>query len=360
MCNGQKPTYKSALEAKSYAQWIAFSPFVFQATVVMRDSGMLAAIRDAGALGIEASALSETTGISRYAVKVLLDFAGSIELVWQREGRYILAKTGYFILDDEMTRVNMDFTRDICYQALGYLGDSIREGKPKGLNAFGQWNTLYEGLASLPEQVSKSWFRFDHFYSDRVFDEFLPVVFSESCTEILDIGGNTGRWALKCFAYDPNVKVTVMDLPSQLAVARENVVKAGFADRFKEYPIDVLVPHQTFYQGADIIWMSQFLACFSESEILSILRRTVAVMHHGTVLYIIELLWDRQKYEMATFSLNATSLYFTCVANGKSRMYHSDDLKRLVGTAGLIVEQEYDDIGIGHTVFRCKKALQSL
>jgi len=211
-------------------------------------------------------------------------------------------------------------------------------------------------LTSLPGSASESWFRFDHFYSDRVFDEFLPVVFATPVKEILDIGGNTGRWAQRCLAHDSQVRVTIMDLPQQLAVARKNIAAAGYSDRFNEYPLDVLREDRSYYPSADVIWMSQFLDCFSEKEILKILRNAVAVMDSNTVLYIIELFWDRQKYEAARFSLNATSLYFTCIANGKSRMYHSGDMKKLVEEAGLVVEQDTDGIGEGHTVFRCRLA----
>ena len=346
----------SALDAKTLAQWIAFAPFVFQATVVMRDRGLLASIAAAGEAGIAAVQLADQTGISLYGTRVLLDFAVDIGLVEEAGGAYSLAKTGYFILNDDMTRVNMDFTRDVCYQALGALDQSIRDGKPRGLAALGDWENLYDGLTRLPGSASDSWCRFDHFYSDRVFDEFLPVVFATPVKEMLDIGGNTGRWAQRCLAYDPQVRVTIMDLPRQLDVARENIATAGYSDRFNEYPLDVLRDDRPYYKGADVIWMSQFLDCFSEQEILKILENTVAVMDSNTVLYIIELFWDRQKYDAARFSLNATSLYFTCIANGKSRMYHSGDMKALVQQAGLVVEQETDDIGEGHTVFRCRCA----
>lgn len=345
----------SALQAKSLAQWIAFAPFVFQATVVIRDTGLLAAVDVAGGRGDSAAALAEKTGLSLYAVKVLLDFGVSIGLVRQQDERFVLAKTGYFVLNDEMTGVNMDFTRDVCYRALEHLGDSIRDGKPRGLAELGKWETLYEGLTTLPGTASESWFRFDHFYSDRVFDELLPMVFASPVSEILDIGGNTGRWALKCLAYDPRVRVTIMDLPSQLDVARKNITDAGFADRYNECPADVLEAGQVFYQGADVICMSQFLDCFSEAEILEILKRAAAVMDRDTDLYIIELLWDRQKYAAASFSLNATSLYFTCIANGNSRMYHSKDLLALINEAGLAVVLDKDDIGEGHTLLHCKK-----
>ncbi|MCP4407288.1 MAG: methyltransferase domain-containing protein [Gammaproteobacteria bacterium] len=350
------PGEVSAFEAKSMAQWIVFSPFIFQATVVMRDRGLLAGIDAAGETGIDAPRLADQCGLSLYGTRVLLDFAVDIGLVQEAGGTYTLAKTGYFILNDDMTRVNMNFTRDVCYQALGALDESIRDGKPCGLAALGDWENLYDGLTCLPGSASESWFRFDHFYSDRVFDEFLPVVFSRPVKEILDIGGNTGRWAQRCLDHNQHVRVTIMDLPQQLAIARENIAAAGYSDRFNEYPLDVLREDRPYYKGADVIWMSQFLDCFSEQEILKILGNAVAVMDSNTELYIIELFWNRQKYDAARFSLNATSLYFTCIANGKSRMYHSEDIKALVQQTGLVVEQETDDIGEGHTVLRCRLA----
>lgn len=346
---------KTALEAISQAQWIAFSPFVFQAAVVLRDSGILKLIEESAKQGVTAETIAETTKLSLYAVKVLLDFGVSIELVDEESGRYSLTKVGHFILNDEMTRVNMNFTRDVCYQALSRLGDSLRDGKPHGLSFLGPWETLYQGLSVLPEPAGSSWFSFDHFYSDRLFDHFLPIVFAEPVREILDVGGNTGRWALKCFEYNEDVRVTIMDLPIQLRVASANIERAGYSERFNAYPIDLLDQQASLYHGADVIWMSQFLDCFSESEILSILQRTAAVMDAKTCLYIVELFWDRQKFEAASFSLNATSLYFTCVANGKSRMYHSADLLGLIEKAGLRVESDIDDVGAGHTVLKCRK-----
>lgn len=353
---GIGPEQGNALEAKSLAQWIAFAPFVFQATVAMRDLGLLATIEAAGEAGIDTVRLADQVGLSKYSTSVLLDFAVDIGLVEESGGTYILAKTGYFILNDEMTTVNINFTRDVCYQALGTLGESVRDGKPRGLIALGDWNNLYDGLTHLPDSASDSWFEFDHFYSDRAFEQLLPIVFSDPVREILDIGGNTGRWAERCLAYDSQVRVTIMDLPGQLEIARKNLSAEGYGDRFNTYSINVLRDNHPYYKGADVIWMSQFLDCFSEQEILQILGNTVAVMDDRTVLYITELFWNRQKFDAARFSLNAISLYFTCIANGKSRMYHSEDMKALVRRAGLVVEREIDDIGEGHTVFRCRRS----
>lgn len=70
--------------------------------------------------------------------------------------------------------------------------------------------------------------------------------------------------------------------------------------------------------------MSQFLDCFSPDQIVTMLGNVAQVMKPGARLCIMELFWDAQKFEAASFSLNATSLYFTCMANGNSRFYSAE------------------------------------
>jgi hypothetical protein len=42
------------------------------------------------------------------------------------------------------------------------------------------------------------------------------------------------------------------------------------------------------------------------------------------------------------------------MANGNSKMYHSDDLSRLVAEAGMAVEVIHDGLGQGHSIMICK------
>jgi len=119
-------------------------------------------------------------------------------------------------------------------------------------------------------------------------------------------------------------------------------------------PLNLLDHSKSFPGGMDVIWMSQFLDCFSKQDIAELLRRSKEAMELSTSLYILELLWDRQKFEASTYSLHATSLYFTNIANGCSQMYHSNDLLELIKQSGMIVADLHDDIGISHTLLKCK------
>jgi cyclopropane fatty-acyl-phospholipid synthase-like methyltransferase len=146
-----------------------------------------------------------------------------------------------------------------------------------------------------------------------------------------------------------------MDLPGQLKKATENIASKGLEKRIHTIALDLLDPSNDFPTGFDAIWMSQLLDCFSEEQIVSILKRCHKAMDKGSFMYILELFWDRQQYEASSYVLNATSLYFTCLANGNSRMYHSDDMIKLVGEAGFEITEEYNQLGISHTLLKCKK-----
>jgi len=354
MFNAQDQKTLTAIQARSQAQYIAFAPFIFQATVAIRELNILSCIDKSRKTGLTLEEIATQCAISTYGVKVLLDFCISIGIFIQKEDRYLITKTGYFLQNDEMTQVNFEFNQHFCYEGLSHLSQAIVSGKPQGLKVFGQWETVYPALTSLPEKTQNSWFDFDHYYSDNAFDDALKIVFSQPTTTLLDIGGNTGKWTLKCLEYNEDVNLVIMDLPQQLAVATTNVERAGHTARFTPSPCNMLDPEQALYQGADTLWMSQFLDCFSPQEIVTILTKAATAMKPGHRLFIMETFIDRQKYDAARFSLNATSLYFTCFANGNSRMYTSTELIKLIEQAGLCVAQEHDDVGLGHTLLECR------
>ena len=154
------------------------------------------------------------------------------------------------------------------------------------------------------------------------------------------------------------IEVTICDLPQQIEMMRQATAGQPGAERIHGVGMDILNEQNTFPvdRKYDVIWMSQFLDCFSEQQIVSILRRAAAIMDADSRVYIMETLWDRQDYVPAAMSLTMTSLYFTALANGNSKMYNTDDMARLIREAGLEIEQVHDRIGNGgHSILVCKK-----
>jgi hypothetical protein len=356
MIRYDRPANLTAFEAISEAQKLAFAPMAFQASVALIRLGILEVIEAAKDAGATAADVAERLELPEYGVRVLLDMGLSIKLVWQRGDHYVLDKIGHFLLNDAMTRVNLDFVADVCYDAMSSLQESVEHRAPKGLARFGDWATLYEGLTRLPDPIRASWLKFDHYYSSNAFTVALKHVFAAKPRRLLDIGGNTGLWAMACVEHDPDVEVTIVDLPEQARQTQERLGATGHAQRIRVAAVDLLDERVELPKGADAIWMSQFLDCFSEQQATRILRIASEAMSPESSLFVLETLCDRQRYDAATYSLNATSLYFTCIANGVSRMYRSADLLRIIGDAGLAVVAEHDHLGRGHTLLHCRRA----
>jgi ubiquinone/menaquinone biosynthesis C-methylase UbiE len=343
-------------DARFEAQKLVFGPLLFQATRLLRDLGILRALRVARS-GLTLDEITEKTDASRYGVVVLME-AGLAAGVVRCEGeRYFLTTTGGCVLSDELTAVNMDVVQNCCFQATYYLEDSIREQKPVGLQkVFGDWDTIYPALSKLPPAARDSWFRWDHYYSDAAFPDALPLVFERPPRTLLDVGGNTGKWAIQCARHSPDVAVTILDHPGQVSAARSNIAQLGLQDRITCRAIDLLDHSQPFPAGFDAIWMSQFLVCFSEEDVLKLLQRAAAAMTPQSRLYILDTFWDRQEHEASAYSLQAISLYFTFLANGRSRMYKASDILAMVKAAGLKLERESGILGVCSTLMVCHKA----
>ena len=350
-----KKTMK-AFDALQEAQKIAFAPFVFQATVSLRNLGILDFIFNNNANGgVRRTEISEHLNISDYGLSVLLEIAESSDIVEKDDtGKYELTKIGYFLNYNQMTAANINFTQDICYKGLYHLQEAIETKKPSGLKELGDWPTIYEGLSKLTPKQQKSWFAFDHYYSDEIFGEALQTVFEKKPKLLFDIGGNTGKFAILCCKHSEDINVKIFDLPGQLNKALAHAEKNGFDDRISGQEIDWLSENPSIPHGADTIWMSQFLDCFSKKEILTILKAAVSAMDANTELVIIETYTDRQQYGSAKLTLEATSLYFTALANGNSKMYTAEEFKQLIDEAGLRLETD-KKVGDFHTMFVCKK-----
>ena len=329
---------QTALEAQRLAQQIAFAPVAFQVSRLMVKLGVFSVLSETSE-GLTLTQIAEATKLSAYAVQILLEASLSIGTVIVRDNRFLLTKAGWFLLRDKTTQINMDFVQEVCYLGLNHLEEALIEGKPAGLKVFGSWPTIYEG------------------HSDYSFADALNIIFKQDVHTLLDVGGNTGRFALRCVDFNPKVQVTIMDLPQQLSLMQEHIKGKKGAERIHAYPanlLDVAVPFPT---GFDVIWMSQFLDCFSPEEVTSILKRAAAAMTADSCLYILEAYWDRQQHETGAYCLTHISVYFTVMANGNSKMYYSQDMIDCIEKAGLKVEAIYDHLGSAnsHTLFKIRR-----
>ncbi|WP_321778447.1 class I SAM-dependent methyltransferase [Sulfurimonas sp.] len=345
----------SAADALLEAQKIAFGPVVFQTARLLRDWGVFKLLQDKKT-SISVEEISKTLGLSIYTVEILCESGFSMGALKLENEKYSITKIGYFLLIDEMTKVNMDFNHDVNYQGLFYLDEALKNNEPSGLHhTFSKEETIYPILSKLPPKVKKSWFNFDHFYSDAAFKLLIDIMSKKGVKKLLEPGGNTGKWAVSITKASPQTSVTILDHQGQIDVALINAKKNGVEDRVDARAIDLLDHSIDFPKGYDGVWMSQFLDCFSPSDIISILKRSKDALNEDGKVFIVEPFWDRQSHEIGAYCLINTSPYFTALANGTSKMYRAVEFESFVDEAGLKVVEEINGLGFGHTLMICEK-----
>ena len=345
------------LQAFEKAQSIAFAPFVFQAVAAAKDCGLLQALGESDS-PLPVSALAQKVALSEYAVTVLCDILESSEVIERDENHaYRLSRVGECLIYDQMTEVNFDFSNLVNYAPLKHTLKALQSGKPAGLKEYDEtWTTIYPHLKDLPQKSRRAWFAFDHFHSDSAYQAALNILKDRQVRYFVDIGGNTGRFTKKALATWQDSRACIVDLPEQIGLMRQNTNLKSLQNRIDTVPINWLDPdaQPLIKEKVDLIWMSQFLDCFSRAEAVSILKRAKNLARqNGAMLAILEPLVDHQRNRAATLSIACSSLYFSCLANGNSKFFSSEELRGIIDESGLVVESVHEPIGVGHSLYIC-------
>ena len=338
---------KEVIKSLETAQKITFSPLTFQAINAMLEFGILKCIDTEP---ISKDELMEQLNLEEYIANTLLDVAEVVGLVKKDNNKFSITQLGQDFLYDEMTRINFNYVKEVCYLGANELAKSFKNSKPEGLRRiYPNADTIYPYISKLPEKMRQGWYEFDHYYSDNCFNIIYKML--ETAPKIFDIGGNTGKFERLCLKNNPNIDITMIDLEENIKVIENDIELKGC----KFYSANILDINSALPKMSGAILMSQFLDCFSKEQIVFILKRLVEVSSKGTSIYILEPFIDKQRFEGAKYSLVHTSLYFTCMANGNSKMYSYTDMEELINKAGLKVNTVYDSIGAyDYTLIECK------
>ncbi|OGR27778.1 MAG: hypothetical protein A2139_02825 [Desulfobacca sp. RBG_16_60_12] len=166
---------------------------------------------------------------------------------------------------------------------------------------------------------------------------------------LLDLGGGPATYAITFAQANPDLAVTVFDLPMPLKIARENIAKNGLTDR-----VDTLAGN--FLQddigtGYDFIWISQILHSHDEGQCKLIIAKAVAALKGGGTLAIQD------------FYLNADGASPTGAAmfgvhmlavTPRGRAYTSGEVAAWMQAAGLTAP-EFMESGMDASILIAKK-----
>ena len=196
---------ESIISALTDAQKLAFAPMAFCAIASALDLGIIECLDKNPKSSI--NSITASLKLDEYTVETLLQALAVNNIAIKEDNKYTLTKTGKMFLYDDMTKTNFHFIKDVCYLGANELTESFRERKPKGLHKFLKtFGTIYPALPVLPEKMKKSWYKFDHLYSDNCFEEVYSII-TEKFSSIFDIGGNTGEFEALCLKNNRKIRI---------------------------------------------------------------------------------------------------------------------------------------------------------
>jgi hypothetical protein len=276
--------------------------------------------------------LAERLGLSSHSVRVLLLGCCTYELTERKDGRYYNTSMSDQFLTNKSIFPIAAFTRycDVVqYRAFQFLGDSLQEQTNAGLQAVpGSGDSLYMRLAQTPEL--EKCFQDGMAPRDRssralLFDtpEFRQV------NRLLDVGGGPGLIGALLMKENPELEITLFDLPSVCDAAASHCAQQGI-DRLSVHPGDFF--NDPFPKTCEAILFSHVLEIFSEEKIVALLRKSFDALPKGGKIFIYGMACDDNESgdDMAAWG----SLYFLSLASGEGMMYPVADYRKWLADVG--------------------------
>ncbi|KAA0091556.1 methyltransferase [Trinickia soli] len=231
----------------------------------------------------------------------------------------------------------------IQHRACLHFTQALREGRNAGLDEFpGDAPTLYGRMAVDP--ALERLFHDGMGAYTRLSPRMMAVKEFGEVTRLLDVGGGDGTNAIRLCERYPSLKVTLIDLPSVIEKARENIRAQGLSDRVTCEAVDMFT--DSWPQGCDGVIFSHVLEIFSPEKIQFLYQKSRAYLRDAGQLFVWSLMCDDD--ETGGLQSVKSSLYFVTVASGQGMAYPARDHIKWLNDAGFEVTAEYDARTIDH------------
>ncbi len=250
------------------------------------------------------------------------------------DGRIALNEVAADLQSDAPAR-----TRDVVinfgeemYRAFGELLHNVRTGETAFEAVYGQ--PLFDYYASHPDAEASG--------SARMTARSLPVTADliasnlvDGVATMTDVGGGKGTVVAALLQAHPDLRATLYERPTVLALARDYLTSHGVEDRCELVAGDFF---SSVPEGSDLYLLKSVLHDWDDDRCLTILRNCRAAMSATSRLAIVEfVLPERMAEDPAIVPAALLDLIMLAYAGGRERT--ETEFKSLLDQAGLRLER---------------------
>jgi len=228
-------------------------------------------------------AIGEAFGLAPRVLPALLSFLASNGLIERTaDGRFANtpASSAFLVRSSARYAGGRGLLFQGFYEAIAHLPESLASGRP--WTPEGQ-HDMFSGFS--PEQ--QRWFA-EGMYANAVHGgrSLAEVVDFSQFQRLLDVGGNSGGYAIALARANPRLRATIFDLEPVRELAMERVAAAGLTDRIN-FAVGSFFESE-LPRGHDVVLLSSILHDWDDDDCMAILGRCYRGIEPGGTIVAAE------------------------------------------------------------------------
>jgi hypothetical protein len=274
------------------------------------------------ALGDRARVASELAGelkIDRRGIETVL-LALTADGFLEREGRAFRIAPGYAPLllpDSPQTQASIMNHSYSCLLRWAQLETVLKTGRPArdtGRMGGGELRDFICGMANISRESSA---------------DVASKVDLSGFRRMLDVGGGPATSSIVFARANPNLHCVVFDLEGAIAIAHEEIEKAGLADRIETRVADYF--EDDFGKGFDLIYISNIIHSMGPEDTAMLARKSYDALDEGGALVVKDFFLDDERTSPAFGAFFSVNML---VGTEHGRSYTLNETREILERAG--------------------------
>jgi C-methyltransferase len=284
-----------------------------------------------------ASSISDEGGWDPIGTRMLLDALCGMGLMTKDEKGYLLTPVAeIYLLPSKSTYIGNAVLADLAWQGRGQISDAVRLGRRPIMNNFAleqtfPWAGFYAGRRVEPgsnlDTIDKMW--------DAV------GIKPREGLRVLDVACGTGIKSMALARLQPGVRITLLDRPEMLEVAKEIAEKLRVTGQVSLIPGDL----QDLGYGQDeydVVWFGNVTHFFGPNDVTRIFHKAFRGLVSGGTIVVNAPIADEARCENEN-ALVAAMEMFVFTPNGDE--YTLSEYRSFLENAGFVkAEQVREDL----------------
>ena len=259
---------------------ILFGHAAFQYLNAACELGLLDLLATSGPLSAEQ--IHSELNLAERAGNILLLGCTSLGMIERHGDRYHLATQIRDLMNCGMwphIKNTVAFEQHIVYEAQADFAESLRQNTNVGLRRIpGEGADLYRRLAQKP-QLQKIFYRYMRSWSQLANDDLVRSVDLSGARTLLDCGGGDAVNAIALAQANPQLQVTVLEIPSCIPLALEGIRQAQLDGRITVRDLDIF--SDTFPGSYDCVLFAHQMVIWTPKENTQLLRKAYDALVPG-------------------------------------------------------------------------------